>query len=142
MKDMRVLFDTDVIMDFIVEREPFSNDAEKAICLCLERRIPCSIAAHTIPNLFYILRKYLTMEERRDILLKICLMFTVVGIDTNLLISALQDFNFEDFEDCLQVRCASDFFADFIVTRNVKDFVNSPVPVLEPTGLIAKLLVV
>ena len=136
---MRVLIDTNVIMDFVVEREPFSDDAEKVIELCLDKGISCCIAAHTIPNLFYIPRKHLSAGERRDVLLKICKMFTVVGIDSNKLESALQDSNFEDFEDCLQVQCAEDFLADFIVTRNVKDFVNSSVSVLEPVKLIAKL---
>ncbi|MCL2398511.1 MAG: PIN domain-containing protein [Defluviitaleaceae bacterium] len=136
---MRVLIDTNVIMDFIVERGSFTSDAEKVIGLCIEKRIPCCITAHTVPNLFYILRKHLSIEERRDVLLKICKMFTVVGIDSNKLESALQDSNFEDFEDCLQVQCAKDFPADFIVTRNVKDFANSSVSVLEPVKLIAKL---
>jgi len=136
---MRILIDTNVIMDFIVEREPFSDDAEKVIELCLNKGISCCIAAHTIPNLFYILRKHLLVAERRDILLKICKMFTIVGIDSSKLESALQDSNFEDFEDCLQVQCAKDYLADFIVTRNVKDFTNSPVSVLEPAKLIAKL---
>ena len=136
---MRLLIDTNVIMDFIVKREPFTSDAEKVIGLCIEKRIPCCIAAHTIPNLFYILRKHLSIEERRDILLKICKIFTVIGIDSNKLESALKDSNFEDFEDCLQVQCGKDYLADFIVTRNVKDFINSSIPVLEPTRLIAKL---
>ena len=137
---MRVLIDTDVIMDFIVDREPFASDAEKIIDLCIEKQISCCVAAHTIPNLFYILRKYLSIEERRDILLGICKMFLVIGIDSDKLESALQDSSFEDFEDCLQVQCANDFLADFIVTRNVQDFINSTIPALEPTGVIAKLL--
>jgi len=137
---MRILFDTNVIMDFITDRKHFSDEAEKVIGLCMERNIPCCIAAHTIPNLFYILKKYLTIETRRDILLNICKMFTVVGIDSNKLETALQNSNFDDFEDCLQVQCADDFSADFIVTRNVKDFKHSTVPALEPAELMMMLL--
>jgi len=62
---MRILFDTNVIMDFIIRREPFSSNAEKAINLCMgDNNIQTSIAAHTVPNLFYILRKHLTKEQR------------------------------------------------------------------------------
>ena len=67
---MRILFDANVIMDFIAKREPFTGIAEEAIGLCMENSdIQAGIAAHTIPNLFYILRKHLTLEQSRDILL-------------------------------------------------------------------------
>lgn len=139
MKNMRILIDTNVIMDFIIKRDHFSVDAEKVIELCIENNIQSCIAAHTIPNLFYILRKYLTIEARKDILLRICKMFTVVGIDVNKLKSALQNNDFDDFEDCLQVECAKDFGADFIITRNMEDFIGSIVPVVKPAELIKML---
>jgi len=135
---MRILIDTNVIMDYIVKRETFSDDAEKVIALCMENGVQACIAAHTVSNLHYILRKHLTNEQRKDILLKICRMFTVIGIDAAKLVSALQDDNFNDFEDCLQVECAKDFGADFIVTRNAKDFQGSNVPVTEPSNFIRK----
>jgi len=134
---MRVLIDTNIIMDYIVKRDTFSDAAEKVITLCMENDVQACIAAHTVPNLHYILRKYLTNEQRKDILLKICRMFTVIGIDAVKLVSALQDDNFYDFEDCLQVECAKDFGADFIVTRNAKDFQGSAVPVTEPLNFIS-----
>ena len=65
-------------------------------------------------------------------------MFTVVGIDAEKLTSALQNDDFTDFEDCLQVECAKDFEADYIVTRNIKDFHGSTVHVIEPLSLIKK----
>jgi len=136
---MRILLDTNVIMDYIVKREPFSNNAEKVIDLCMEKSIQGCIAAHTVPNLYFILRKHLTTDQRRDILLKVCKMFTVIGIDTNKLESALQNIEFDDFEDCLQVECAKDFKTDFIITRNTKDFQGSIVPVIEPSDFINSL---
>jgi len=134
---MRVLFDANVIIDFIIKREPFSDNAAKAIELCVANNdIQASIAAHTIPNLFYILRKHLSPEQRRDILLGICRIFTVVGVDTDRLVSALQNDGFTDFEDCLQAECAKYFKADYIVTRNTKDFSGSVVPAIEPSDFV------
>ena len=133
---MRVLFDTNVIMDFIVERGNFSTHAQKAISICMDKELDCCIAAHTIPNLHYILRKQLPNTQRQDILLEICQMFTVVGIDAIKLISALQNNDFTDFEDCLQTECAKDFGADYIVTRNIKDFLSSDVPAIEPVDFV------
>ena len=139
---MRILFDTNVIMDFIVKREPFSGNAETAIGLCVGNSdIQVCIAAHTIPNLFYILRKHLPLEQRRDILLEICRMFAVVGIDADKLVSALQNDSFSDFEDCLQSECAKHFEADYIVTRNIGDFTGSTVPVIEPSDFIDMLII-
>ena len=136
---MRILIDTNVIMDFLVRRGSFSGDAQKVIALCMREDIQGAIAAHTIPNLFYILRKHLSPEERKDILLKLCKMFMVVGIDAGKLESALSNMAFRDFEDCLQLECAKDFEADFLVTRNGKDFVGSAIPVLEPAELIKRI---
>jgi predicted nucleic acid-binding protein len=125
-------------MDFIVNRGNVSDDAEKFIDFCVEKSVISCIAAHTIPNLHFILRKHLTREQRNDILLEVCGMFTVVGIDANKLISALQNEDFTDFEDCLQAECAAEFKADYIVTRNTKDFRGSAVPALEPLEFINK----
>ena len=136
---MRILFDSNVIMDFIIKREPFSGNAERAIGICMDNDdIHAGIAAHTVPNLFYILRKHLNTEQRRNILLEICRMFSVVGIDVDKLIFALQNDIFSDFEDCLQVECAKYFKADYIVTRNTKDFKGSVVPVIEPSEFAEK----
>ena len=136
---MRILFDTNVIMDFLIKREPYTGYAERAIAICMGNSdIQAGIAAHSVPNLFYILRKHLTIEQRRSILLEVCRMFVVVGVDADKLISALQNYDFMDFEDCLQAECAMHFEADYIVTRNTKDFSNSKVPVLEPSEFVEK----
>jgi predicted nucleic acid-binding protein len=129
---MRILFDTDVIMDYIQKREPFSEEAERAICFCVENKIQSCIAAHTIPNIHYILRKHLTKEQRKTTLLRICRMFYIVGIDGDKLVSALENDDFDDYEDCLQAECAKDFGADYIITRNTKDYSGSAVPAIEP----------
>jgi len=136
---MRILFDTNVILDFIVERPPFSSSAEKAIELCMGNGIQSCIAAHTISNLFYILRKDVAVDDRRRMLLRLCQIFTVIGIDVDKLKSALNNSGFKDFEDCLHAECAVDFKADYIVTRNIKDFINSAIPSIEPDELIKRL---
>ena len=139
-KNMRVLFDTNVIIDFIIKREPFSKNAEKAIGLCMgSDDIKACIAAHSVSNLFYILRKHLTKEQRRDILMEVCRMFSVVGIDVDKLVAALRNDEFSDFEDCLQIECAKHFEADYIVTRNINDFSGSAVSAIEPSDFIDML---
>jgi len=129
---MRILVDTNIIMDYMANREPFAENAYKIIELCREKEIDGCISAHTITNLFYILRKELPPDKRRDTLLKLCRVFTVIGIDYFKLETALQNNIFEDLEDCLQDECAKEFTADYIITRNIKDFEISKIQAIEP----------
>jgi hypothetical protein len=98
------------------------------------------IAAHSVPNLHFILRKHMTMEQRKIFLLRICKMFFVIGVDADNLKAALENDDFKDFEDCLQAVCANDYGAEYIVTRNPKDFAASAVPVIEPSEFIKKII--
>ena len=139
MKNLRILFDTNVIMDFIVNRKPFSDEAERVIELCMEKGFNCYIAAHTIPNLFYILRNHLSLEKRREILLEICKMFIIITVDSKKIVSSLSNSGFTDFEDCLQFECAQEINADYILTRNLADFSSSTISVIEPKYLVEKL---
>ena len=72
--------------------------------------------------MFYVLRKDYSIEERRKVLFNICLIFDVEGIDKAKLLAGLQNENFSDFEDCLQMECAKAYGAEYIVTRNVDDY--------------------
>lgn len=80
----------------------------------------------------------MTEEERRQALKDICQIVKVEGIDSFKIISALDNVDFADFEDCLQEECAVAVSADYIVTRNVKDFVASRIPVILPDQFLEK----
>ena len=134
---MKILLDTNVLIDYLATREPFADEAERVLTLCRDKKAEGCIAAHSVMNIFYILRKSFTLQERRDILLNLCELFTVVGIDKGKITAALRNESFSDFEDCLQEICADGFGADFIVTRNTKDFENSKIPAVTPSELLA-----
>jgi predicted nucleic acid-binding protein len=63
----------------------------------------------------------------------------VVGIDKPRLAAALLSEDFDDLEDCLQVECAKAVGADFIITRDIHDFANSPIPALLPEDFLKEL---
>ena len=63
-------------------------------------------------------------------------LFEVIQIVRDKLILALQNESFKDFEDCLQMECAKDFSADYIVTRNIKDFANSSIKPILPSDFL------
>lgn len=82
--------------------------------------------------MFYVLRKDYSIEERRKVLYDICLIFDVEGIDKAKLLVGLQNENFSDFEDCLQMECAKAYGAEYIITRNVDDYRLSEVKAILP----------
>ena len=129
---MRVLLDTNILLDKISVREPFVKDANDIIALCVEKKIEGFIAAHSIMNMFYILRNEITLEDRRKLLIWFCKLLTAVGIDQDKIIAALENEDFSDVEDCLQDECAKACGAEYIVTRNIRDYKNSTVPAITP----------
>ncbi|XCP86752.1 PIN domain-containing protein [Roseburia hominis] len=129
---MRVLIDTNIILDYILNREPYGEQARRVVKACEESKLSGCIAAHTVSNMFYILRKEYTVEERRELLLAICELFDIEGVDANKIQNALKNDKFSDFEDCLQMECAKTYHADYIITRNAADFAASAIPCIEP----------
>lgn len=128
----RILVDTNILLDYLLEREPFFEDAKQVIMSCINGKSNGCIAAHSISNMFFILRKDYSAKERREILLNLCKIFDIEGIDKAKLISGLQNENFSDFEDCLQMECAKSYGADYIITRNVSDYGTSEVKAIMP----------
>lgn len=129
----KILIDTNVLLDYLLERGPFFEDAKKVILSCTEGKVKGCIAAHSISNMFFILRKDYTLKERREILLNLCKIFDVEGIDKTKLLSGLSNEDFSDFEDCLQMECAKSYGAKYIVTRNVSDYATSEIKAILPT---------
>ncbi|MBQ7433330.1 MAG: PIN domain-containing protein [Lachnospiraceae bacterium] len=137
---MRILIDTNILLDYLVGRKPHYDAADQLLRLCAERRVQGFMAAHSIPNMFYILRKDMSEHDRREVLLRLCRILKVEGIDQVKIISALNQKNFSDFEDCLQVECAVAVQADYIVTRNEKDFLAGDVACISAEELCKKIM--
>lgn len=128
---MVVLIDTNVIIDFLATREPFYKVSSKVMEKCANRELKGYIALHSIPNLWYILRKT-PEEKRRKWLEDICEFLQVVGVGHDEVLKAIRMWDFKDLEDCLQDRCAESVGADYIITRNEADFHASSVPAISP----------
>ncbi|MDE6776421.1 MAG: PIN domain-containing protein [Oscillospiraceae bacterium] len=133
---MKILIDTNILLDFLTKREPYYSDAEKILSMCIENKIYGCIAAHSVMNIFYILRTAYTLEQRRKLLLHLCDILEVIEIDKTKIINSLHNANFADVEDCLQTECAINYQADYIVTRNIRDFKKSSIPAILPEDFI------
>ena len=133
---MIVLIDTNIVVDVLLKREAFMKEAQIIITKCADREITGYLAAHSIPNLFYILRKAYSKEERREFIKNLCDIFHISDLNAEKIISAVQNEKFTDFEDCLQEECAVEALADYIVTRNIDDYKNSRIKAIEPKEFI------
>lgn len=136
---MVVLVDTNIILDIFMDREPYADEARTIMTKCADREIIGYLAAHSIPNLFYILRKTYSPKERRGLIKNLCDIFRISDLNTEKIISAVENEEFSDFEDCLQEECAVEAMADYIVTRNPDDYKMSRIKVIEPDEFV-KLL--
>ena len=129
----KILIDTNLLLDYLLGRDTFFEDAKKVILSCTEGDTKGCIAAHSISNMFFILRKDYTASERREILSSLCTIFDVEGIDKAKLLAGLANEEFSDFEDCLQMECAKSYGAEYIVTRNVADYSASEIKAILPS---------
>lgn len=136
---MVILIDTNVIIDFLTTREPYFDASSKVIAKCANGELTGYIAFHSIPNLWYILRK-VPDDMRRKWLIDICEFLTVVGVNHDEVLRAIRMKDFKDFEDCLQDRCAKNIGAKYIITRNVADFIHSEVPAVSPEDFLADMV--
>lgn len=121
---MTILVDTNIVLDVLLKRKPHAGEAQVIMTKCADREITGCLAAHSIPNLFYILRKTYSQKERRRLLKNLCDVFYISALNTEKIMSAIENEEFEDFEDCLQEECAVEIMADYIVTRNPDDYKN------------------
>jgi len=136
MKNMLVLFDTNIILDVLEKRRPFYDSSKLLLEKCVSGDITGYIALHSVSNIFYILRKRYSVADRKKLLLNILNLLSIAGADHKSVQNALQREDFSDFEDCLQDECAKQIHADYIVTRNINDFSTSDIPAVIPDDLL------
>lgn len=128
---MRALIDTNIILDVLCQRERFFENSSMVFKLCEMKKLDGVISALSIPNLVYIMRKELDHDAIKIVLQKLSLIFKIEDLKAaDLLKAAVMDF--KDYEDALQSVCAERTNADFIISRNVKDFQNSSVKAVTP----------
>ena len=135
MGKMKIFLDTNVVVDFLGEREPFFQNAAKIFELWRKREISLSLSALTIVNSAYILHKAYPKETMMDKVKWLCASFEVTPIDLSAIVGAIE-MGGQDFEDSVQCASASYAHPDVIITRDKKGFANADIPVLTPAEFI------
>jgi len=135
---MKKLFlDTNIIVDLIADRKPFSKYAIQIFQKAELKEIELFTSSHSIATTHYLLKKYLAEKELRDVLYNLLDYITVIAVDVDILKKGLRS-NHKDFEDSIQILCASSIEKiDCIVTRNTKDFKASEIPAFNPDEILS-----
>ncbi len=127
-----VLLDSDVLLDFLFDRKPFSSAAFQLISLCENQKLKGYITPVIIGNLYYILRKQASHKVVIGKLKRLITIIDVLYMDKQTVLSALYS-DFNDFEDALQNFSAENSNeVKIIITRNGKDFRKSNLAILTP----------
>ena len=128
---MKLFWDTNVMLDFLGEREPFYISAAKIATLADKREVTVIASALSYATTSYFLTKYEGLEKTKDKLRKFKVISEICELDELIIEKGLNS-DFSDFEDSLQYFSALRTECDIIITRNAKDFKKSQIPVMTP----------
>lgn len=133
---MRILIDTNIVLDILLRREPFFESSYGALKQATTNNTECLLSATAVTDIFYLLRKGLgdTNQAKRALehLLQLIMVADVLELDIQ---AALSD-SMPDFEDSVVHSVAVRNKADYIITRNIRDFIGTTVPAITPQDFI------
>ena len=135
---MVLLIDANIILDVLLNRPDYVKDSAMIWKLCETEQMKGYVSTLTFANLVYIMRKQLEPEKIEDVFHKLNLIFEFADFSVSDLTHAA-DLNWKDFEDAVQSVTAERIHADYIITRNVRDFSKSRVMAFTPSELLARL---
>ena len=128
---IQVLLDTNIILDFALERIPHVQKAEQLLQLAFQNKIIAYISASTVTDIYYIMRKNKTSGFILDFLKSLLEIVDIAPVNKKVIIEALSS-GIIDFEDAVQDHSALNLSIDYIVTRNSKDFKNAHTQIKTP----------
>ena len=135
---MKIFIDTNIIIDLLGKRVPFYKESIKIFSLADSREIEIITSSLNIVNTHYILNDVMKLKRARLIIGKFKVLVQSIELNNKIIDLALNDLKFKDFEDGIQYYSALESQCKIIITRNMKDFKNSSIPVLSPKEYLAR----
>ena len=133
---MNLLIDANILLDVLQNRQPHCMASSLIWKLCETKQEDGYISSLTFANLVYVMRKELTPEKIKEILGILSLIFRLTDFSFADLIRAAE-MGWNDFEDAIQSATAERIHADYIITRNVRDFHYSKIPAMTPSEFLS-----
>ena len=136
---MRILADTNVIMDALTARKPWNESAEKIFLMAANHTIDMYITASSATDIYYLIRKHLhNSETERTVMEKLYSLTGILDVTANDCIDALAS-PIGDYEDAIIEKVASRTEMDYIVTRNIKDYLAGSTKIILPDEFVKKI---
>ena len=135
---MRVLIDTNIILDITLKRKPFVENSTKLLQILEERDVEIFLSATTITDIYYILRKAKGKATALSVIKNLLQFIEIASVDKRVILQALES-DFADFEDAVQENSAKNENISIIITRNEADFKNSNLEIYTPEAYLEKL---
>ncbi|HMN32183.1 MAG TPA: PIN domain-containing protein [Chitinophagaceae bacterium] len=135
----KIFIDTNIIIDLLADRRPYSKFAIALFAKAESKKIKLYTSSHTFATTYYLFKKHVEDKNLRLILLGLLEYINIIPIDTHIIKRGLKS-KHKDFEDALQILSAMSIDKmDCIVTRNLKDFKDSEIPVFSPEGILNEI---
>ncbi len=135
---MKVLFDTNIILDVLLDREPFAEHSSFLMSKVEQTEINGFLCATTVTTIHYLLTKYLDKKNAINSTHSIMGLFEIAPVNRLVIEDALNS-KFTDFEDSVLHESARHAGVEYILTRNIKDFKKSKIPAFTPTEFLSML---
>jgi len=135
---MKIFIDCDILLDVGLGREPFCSASGELLDYLANNKRDGFIAWHSIANFFYITRKSEQTTQRKQFITELCNFLTIVPVSNQDLMIALE-LPLKDFEDAMQCAAAIACHANVIISRNIRDYQNSPIRTLTPEQILLEL---
>lgn len=133
---MKILVDTNIIIDALTSREPFREDAEQIFLLAANQIEDMYITASSATDIYYLVRKHLhSAEKAKSVMAKLYELFYILDVTSTDCQEALSS-EVDDYEDAVISCCACRNHIDYIVTRNIKDYEKPKIQAILPDGFI------
>ena len=136
---MKLLLDTNVLLDIVLHREPHFEHSKELIIKIDGKQIKGFITATTITDIYYLVNKAKGSKVAFAFIESLISFIDILTIDKSIIINALKS-EIDDFEDAIQIYASISNSIDFIITRNISDFIKSDVPAYTPKDFVQKYI--
>lgn len=133
---MKILIDTNIVLDMLLGRQPFEENSSRIIEMSEKGEVEAYLTANSITDIVYILKKKYDLEKIKTAILEMLKFIEVVSVTSKDIVKAF-GYLYSDYEDALQTQCAQKIKADYIVTRNGKDFKDRAIQTISPEGFLS-----
>jgi len=133
-----ILIDLNILLDVLQKREPFFENSARLLAAVETGLVQGYVAAHSITTLFYLIQKGKSSADARAIITNLLQFIEIASVNQSTIEQAL-NLDFRDFEDAVQMISAVQCKADYLITRNIKDYKSALLPVVQPIDFLSTL---